>query len=163
MIIANKCVVGIHYTLRNDTGEQLDASQADDPLLYLHGGGNIVAGLEEALEGKQIGDNLRVVVPPEKGYGEKDPKMMGKVPLSSFDGMGEIEPGMKFEAEGPDGYRHVITIDEVHDDEVTINGNHPLAGQTLHFDVTVDSIRAATAEELDHGHVHQHACGHHHG
>ena len=163
MTIADKSVVGISYLLKNDQGEELDGSSDGEPLLYLHGYRNIVQGLEEALAGKNIGDSLNVVVPPEKAYGEKKAEMMGKVPLSAFEGMGEVKPGMRFDAEGPDGHRQMIVIEEVGEEEVTINGNHPLAGETLHFDVTVESIREATAEELDHGHVHKPGgCGHNH-
>lgn len=163
MTISDKSVVGIHYTLKNDKGEQLDGSSEGEPLVYLHGSGNIIPGLEDALQGKSVGDSLNVVVPPEKAYGEKKAEMMGKVPLTAFEGVGEVKPGMRFDAESPDGHRQVIVIEEVGEEEVTINGNHPLAGETLHFDVTVDSIRDATAEELAHGHVHAPGgCGHNH-
>ncbi len=162
-MIKDKLVVGIHYTLKNDSGEELDGSSDGEPLVYLHGCRNIIPGLEEALVGKNIGDSLKVTVPPEKAYGEKKEEMMGKVPLSAFEGMGELKVGMRFDAEGEDGHRQMVVIEEVGEEEITINGNHPLAGETLHFDVTVDSIREATQEELDHGHVHAPGgCGHDH-
>ena len=161
MTIADKSVVSIHYTLKNDKGDQLDGSNEGEPLVYLHGCGNIIPGLEAALLGKNIGDSLTVVVPPEDGYGEKKEEMMGKVPLSAFEGMGELKAGMRFDAEGADGHRQMVVIEEVGEEEVTINGNHPLAGETLHFDVKIDSIREATKEELEHGHVHAPGgCGH---
>lgn len=163
MTIADKSVVGIQYTLKNDNGEELDGSAEGEPLVYLHGCGNIIPGLEDALLGKVIGDSLSVTVPPEKAYGEKREEMMGKVPLSAFEGMGDLKAGMRFDAEGEDGQRQMVVIEEVGEEEVTINGNHPLAGETLHFDVTVASIREATAEELEHGHVHaEGGCGHDH-
>ena len=163
MTIADKSVVGIQYTLKNDSGEELDGSSEGEPLVYLHGCGNIIPGLEDALLGKNIDDKLNVTIEPEKAYGEKKEEMMGKVPLSAFEGMGELKEGMRFDAEGADGHRQMVVIEEVGEEEVTINGNHPLAGETLHFDVTVDSIRQATAEELEHGHVHAPGgCGHDH-
>ncbi len=163
MAIADKSVVGIQYTLKNDSGEELDGSSEGEPLVYLHGCGNIIPGLEDALLGKNIDDKLNVTVAPEKAYGEKKEEMMGKVPLSAFEGMGELKEGMRFDAEGADGHRQMVVIEEVGEEEVTINGNHPLAGETLHFDVTVESIRQATAEELEHGHVHAPGgCGHDH-
>lgn len=155
MAIVEKSVVGINYLLKNDAGEEIDGSEEGEPLLYLHGFNNIVPGLEEALSGKDVGDQISVVVPPEKAYGEKKQEMMGKVPRSAFEGMGELKPGMRFDAEGEEGRRIMVVIEEVGEEEVTINGNHPLAGETLHFDVTVESIREATQEELDHGHVHK--------
>ncbi len=155
MAIVEKSVVGISYLLKNDAGEQIDGSEEGEPLLYLHGFNNIVPGLEEALSGKDVGDQISVVVPPEKAYGEKKQEMMGKVPRSAFEGMGELKPGMRFDAEGEEGRRIMVVVEEVGEEEVTINGNHPLAGETLHFDVTVESIREATQEELDHGHVHK--------
>ncbi|NOX28169.1 MAG: peptidylprolyl isomerase [Gammaproteobacteria bacterium] len=161
MAIADKSVVGIQYTLKNDSGEELDGSSEGEPLVYLHGCGNIIPGLEDALLGKNIDDSLNVTV--EKAYGEKKAEMMGKVPLSAFEGMGELKEGMRFDAEGADGHRQMVVIEEVGEEEITINGNHPLAGETLHFDVTVESIREATAEELEHGHVHAPGgCGHDH-
>ncbi len=163
MTITDKSVVAIHYTLKNDNGEELDGSSDDEPLVYLHSYGNIIPGLEEALAGKTVGDSLNITVPPEKAYGEKKEEMMGKVPLSAFEGMGEIKAGMRFDAEGEDGHRQMIVIEEVGEEEITVNGNHPMAGLTLHFDVTINSIREATEEELEHGHVHAAGgCGHSH-
>ncbi|MBL4851506.1 MAG: peptidylprolyl isomerase [Gammaproteobacteria bacterium] len=163
MTITDKAVVAIHYTLKNDNGDKLDGSSDGEPLVYLHGCGNIIPGLEEALAGKNIGDNVNVTVPPEKAYGEKKEEMMGKVPLSAFEGMGELKSGMRFDAEGEDGHLQMVVIEEVGEKEITVNGNHPMAGMTLHFDVTIDSIRQATEEELSHGHVHTAGgCGHDH-
>ncbi|MBL1433010.1 MAG: peptidylprolyl isomerase [Gammaproteobacteria bacterium] len=163
MTIADKSVVGIQYTLKDDSGKEIDSSSKEEPLVYLHGCGNIIPGLEEALLGKDIDDKVNVTVAPEKGYGEKQEEMMGKVPINAFEGMGELIVGMRFDAEGADGHRQMVVIEEIGEEEVTINGNHPLAGETLHFDVTIESIRAATEEELSHGHVHASGgCGHNH-
>ena len=138
MIIEDKCVVSIHYRLTNDQGEEMDASAGGDPLKYLHGASNIVPGLEKALAGKATGDQVNVVVKPEEAYGDLNPALIQKVPSSAFEGVPEIKPGMRFQAQGPEGQVQMITVVEVSGEEVTINGNHPLAGETLHFDVTVE-------------------------
>jgi FKBP-type peptidyl-prolyl cis-trans isomerase SlyD len=152
--IEDKCVVSIHYTLSNDKGEKMDSSAGGEPLKYLHGARNIVPGLEAALDGKATGDKLKVVVKPEDAYGEINPALIQKVPRSAFEGVAEIKPGMQFQAQGPQGQVQLITVVEVGDDEVTVNGNHPLAGEELHFEVSVEDVRAATDEEIAHGHVH---------
>lgn len=154
MNIEGKCVVSIHYTLTNGAGEQMDSSSGGDPLKYLHGASNIVPGLEAALNGKAAGDNLKVVVKPEDAYGEVNPSLIQKVPRAAFEGVEDIRPGMQFQAQGPDGQVQLITVVEIEGEEVTVNGNHPLAGEELHFDVTVEDVRAATEEEVAHGHVH---------
>ena len=154
MNIADKCVVSIHYTLTNDQGEQMDSSAGGDPLKYLHGAQNIVPGLEAALDGKAAGDQLKVVLKPEDAYGDVNPALIQKVPRQAFEGVSEIKPGMQFQAQGPGGQVQLITVMEVSEEEVTVNGNHPLAGQELHFDVKVEEVRAATDEEIAHGHAH---------
>ena len=153
MQIAENTVVHINYTLTDDAGEVLDSSQGRAPLAYLHGAGNIVAGLEEALSGKQPGDELQVSLPPEKGYGTKDAGLVQDVPRSAFQGVEQIEPGMQFRAESQSGTR-VITVVDVGDEAVKVDANHPLAGKTLNFDVSVVDVRPATTEEVDHGHPH---------
>ena len=154
MNIEGKCVVSIHYTLTNSNGEKLDSSEGRDPLSYLHGASNIVPGLERALDGKAAGDSVKVVVKPEHGYGEVDPALVQKVPRSAFEGVDDIKAGMQFQAQGPDGQVQLIAVTDVTGEEVTVNGNHPLAGEELHFDVTVENVRTATAEEIEHGHAH---------
>jgi FKBP-type peptidyl-prolyl cis-trans isomerase SlyD len=129
----------------------LDTSDGRGPLAYLHGAGNIVPGLEEALDGREQGDAFNVQVAPEKGYGEKDEALQQNVPRSVFPEGQDVEAGMHFHASTPQGPQ-VITVVDVSDDEVTIDANHPLAGKTLDFDVTVVAIRDATAEELSQGH-----------
>lgn len=154
MNIGEKCVVSFHYKLTNSEGEQLDSSDGQEPLKYLHGASNIVPGLEKELEGKKAGDALKVEVQPEEGYGEMNPQLVQKVPHSAFEGAPEIKAGMQFQAQGPDGQAQLITVKEVSDDEVTVDGNHPLSGQVLNFDVTIEDVREASAEELEHGHAH---------
>lgn len=160
MQIADKTVVSIHYTLTNADGETLDSSVGQDPLVYLHGSNNIIAGLEAALLGKSAGDSLQVSVEPGDGYGELRDELVQEVDRSAFQGVDEIDVGMQFMAQTPWG-EQPVTVVEVEGDNITLDGNHPLAGQVLNFDVEVVEIREASAEELDHGHVHG-PGGHHH-
>jgi FKBP-type peptidyl-prolyl cis-trans isomerase SlyD len=158
MQITDKTAVQIHYTLTNDSGEELDSSRGEEPLAYLHGIGNIIPGLEAALLGKQAGDILKVTVAPEDGYGAIDENMVQVVSKRMFDGM-DIEIGMQFHADVSHG-SGIITITEINGDDVTVDGNHPLAGETLIFDVEVVDVRPATADELAHGHIHGAGCHH---
>ena len=160
MQVARDAVVLIHYTLTDDAGEVLDSSAGGEPLAYLHGGGNIVVGLEEALEGKQAGDKFKVAIPAEKAYGTHDASLIQQVPKRAFQGVGEVKAGMRFTAQTEQGPRQVV-VSRVAGDMVTVDGNHPLAGQPLNFDIEVTDVRAATPEELTHGHVHG-PGGHHH-
>ncbi len=153
MQVADNTVVSIHYTLRNAEGETIDSSAGGEPLAYLHGAGNIIPGLENALAGKNVGDQMTVTVPPEEGYGQPNEDLIQEVPRSAFQGVDRIEPGMRFQAESPQGPQ-VVVVTQVGDDTVTIDANHPLAGMTLTFDVEIADVRAATEEELAHGHVH---------
>ncbi|HET9959490.1 MAG TPA: peptidylprolyl isomerase [Polyangiaceae bacterium] len=159
MQIANEKVITIDYTLTDEAGEVLDSSSDDGPLSYLHGFGNIVPGLEAALEGKAKGDSVQVTVAPEEGYGKRDEALVQSLPRNRFPD-GEIEVGMQFHAEAQ-GASRVLTVVAVDEKAVTIDANHPLAGRTLSFDVTVRDVRDATAEELEHGHVHD-GDDHHH-
>ncbi|WP_067812910.1 FKBP-type peptidyl-prolyl cis-trans isomerase [Nocardia inohanensis] len=154
MLIATDKVVSIDYTLTNDDEEVLDTSVGEAPLVYLHGAENIVPGLEQALEGKTTGDELEVVIDPEDGYGEYLAELVSTVDREMFEGVDELEPGMEFHAEAPDGESQIVTVVQVDGDEVTIDANHPLAGQRLHFKVKVVEIRDASEEELAHGHPH---------
>lgn len=153
MEIREKCVVAFHYKLTSSEGEQLDSSEGQDPLKYLHGASNIVPGLEKQLTGKKAGDSLKVEVQPDEGYGEVNPQLVQKVPQSAFEGAQDIKPGMQFQAQGPDGQVQLITVTGVSGEEVTVDGNHPLAGQTLLFDVTIEGVREASEEELEKGHA----------
>ncbi len=161
MHIAEQSVVSIHYTLTNDAGETLDTSDGREPLVYLHGAQNIIPGLENELTGKSVGDSFDVTIQPEEAYGTVNPELVQTVPHSAFEGVEKVEPGMQFQARGDDGETQVITVTEVADSGVTVDGNHPLAGQVLNFSVRVDEIREATEEEIEHGHVHG-PGGHHH-
>lgn len=160
MQIAQDCVALIDYTLTNDAGDVIDSSQGGEPLAYLHGHQNIIPGLEKALAGKTAGDSLKVSIAPAEGYGDKNPSLIEQVPRHMFSGVDNIEVGMQFHAQTGGGMQ-VITVSAVDGDTITVDGNHPLAGETLHFDVTVKEVRAASQEELDHGHVHG-VGGHHH-
>ena len=153
-------VVTLNYTLKNDAGELLDRSERGAPLLYLHGTGGIIPGLEAALTGKVAGDKLSVAVPAKDAYGERDPKLVQSVPRRTFPGTAALKIGMRFQAETGQG-RRAVTVVRVQGDMVTIDGNHPLAGENLNFEVEIEAVREASAEELTHGHVH--GPGGHHG
>lgn len=161
MQIAHHTVVSIHYTLTNEGGEVLDQSSTEAPLAYLHGAGNIISGLEKALDGRGSGERFTVTIAPRDGYGERDESMVQPVPRSAFQGVEEIQPGMQFQAESEEGIQ-LVTVMAVEGDTITLDGNHPMAGVTLIFEVEVGEIRAATAEEIAHGHVHGPGGHHHH-
>lgn len=160
MNIENGKVVSIHYTLTDDTAKVLDTSDGGEPLVYLHGKGNIIPGLEKALNGKVKGDKFTVTLQPEDAYGPRDDNMKQSIPRSQFPKEEKIEVGMSFQADTPQGpmVLHILTVN---DQEVTVDANHPLAGVPLTFVVEVDSVRDASAEEMKHGHAHG-PGGHHH-
>jgi FKBP-type peptidyl-prolyl cis-trans isomerase SlyD len=160
MQIGERTVATFHYTLTNASGQVIDSSADRAPLAYLHGAGNIVPGLEKEMAGRQPGDVFKVVVSPEEGYGMPNPMMIQVVPREAFQGVETLEVGMEFQAQTPQGPMSVA-IAKIDGDEVTVDGNHPLAGQTLHFDIEVTEVRDASLEELTHGHVHG-PGGHHH-
>jgi len=160
MLVSAQKVVFIHYTLTNDDGEVIDSSEGHAPLAYIHGEGNIIPGLENALLGKVAGDRIKVSIPPEAGYGLRDEALIQAVPMEAFHGVDEILPGMQFHTETHDGGQ-LVTVVEVRGETVILDGNHPMSGQTLNFDVEVTEVREATAEEMSHGHVHG-PGGHHH-
>jgi len=160
MQIAQNAVVAFHYTLTDDEGQVIDSSQGRAPLTYLHGTGQIVPGLEKQMEGRVAGDAFNADVAPEEGYGVHRPELVQEVPRAAFQGVDDIQPGMQFQGRGPQGEINV-TVTKVEDDKVYVDGNHPLAGKTLHFAIDVSSVREASAEELSHGHVHGEG-GHHH-
>ncbi len=161
MTIAENKVVTLHYKLTDNEGAIIDQSD-DGSFLYLHGAQNIIPGLENALTGKNAGDEISVSVPPEEGYGERDEARIASVPRDRFPADSEIEPGMQFHAQSPEGEMTVVTVTEVGDDSVTVDSNHPLAGVQLNFEVKIIDIRDATAEELEHGHAHGPEGHHHH-
>ncbi len=153
-IVAQDKVIIIHYTLRNSAGEELDSSSGGDPMPYLHGADNIVPGLERQLEGKAVGEKLTIEVSPEEGYGPVEGE--GPMPVSreNFQPGIELEVGMNFMAEGPGGQPFPLWISQIDGDVVYVDTNHPLAGETLHFDVEIVGVRDALPVELAHGHPH---------
>lgn len=160
MSIETNHVVSIHYTLKGDAGEVIDSSAGGEPLAYLHGHGNLVPGLERELTGKNAGDKLQVKISPADGYGEYDPQLVQRVPRRTLKGVGNVRVGMRLHAQTDHGPKPV-TVTQITGDMVTLDANHPLAGKNLNFDVEIAAVRAATEEELSHGHVHG-AGGHHH-
>lgn len=153
MKVAKDHVVSFDYEVRNSRSELLDSSENAAPMAYLHGYASIVPGLEKALEGRLAGDTLNVVVPPVEAYGLRDERRMGEVSRDIFPAGAEIKPGMRFRAQGAHGTDNVVVV-AVSDDTITVDANHPLAGETLTFNVTIREVRAATGEEIAHGHVH---------
>ncbi|MBB1294793.1 MAG: FKBP-type peptidyl-prolyl cis-trans isomerase SlyD [Pseudoalteromonas rhizosphaerae] len=161
MIVATNKVVKMHYSVMDNDKNSIDNSFDGEPLIFIVGTGYLIQGLEDALQGKKAGDTLSVTVPPEQGYGERHDDLMQAVPKSMFEGM-EIEVGMQFRASTDDGDQSVMIID-IQEEDVIVDGNNPLAGITLNFDVEILEVRDATADELEHGHVHgDGGCGHDH-
>jgi FKBP-type peptidyl-prolyl cis-trans isomerase SlyD len=160
MQVAKDNVVSIEYRLHLGDGKIIDESDPGDPLVYLHGYEEIVPGLEKALEGKKPGESLKVQVSPEEGYGEYDPDGVEEVARDEFPPDMELVAGGVVEAVDEDGEEVEFLVKELRAKTVVVDFNHPLAGKTLHFEVTVREVRAATAEELEHGHAH--APGHEH-
>lgn len=152
MDIAQHKVVTIDYTLTDDSGEVIDSSKGGNPLDYIHGIGALIPGLEQALEGRSAGDHVEVQVQPVDAYGEHDPSLVQVVPRTVFEGE-DLEVGMHYRSTSEQGTR-IITVTRVEGDDVTIDGNHPLAGMTLNFNVDVVNVREASTEEIEHGHVH---------
>jgi len=160
MQVAKNKVVGIDYKLTDGSGKMIDSSANHGPLYYIQGTGSLIPGLEAALEGKGAGENIKVKSDAKDGYGERNDSLCQQVPRSQFESSEALEVGMQFEVETEQG-ELVVMVTAVDGENVTVDGNHPLAGMDLHFDVTVKEVREATAEELAHGHVHgEH--GHHH-
>jgi len=154
MIVANNTVVSLDFTLRDDDGTVIDTSDGTEPLEYLHGHGQIVEGLERALEGRSAGEQFAVVVAPADGYGVVTNEGAIRVPLNELPEGAEPEIGMEIEAVSPGGESATLFVLEVSDDSVLLGADHPLAGVALHFDVRVLNVRAATKDEIDHGHAH---------
>ena len=159
MKASNDMVVTMHYTLTDDSGTVLDSSAGHTPMNYLHGHGNIVPGLEKVLEGAVAGFKTKVTVPAAEGYGEIDPAAVFEAPREHFPDDMDLAPG-RLVSSG-DGHGSPLTVVEVTDSVVVLDGNHPLAGKTLHFEVEILDVRVATREEMTHGHSHS-GDGHHH-
>lgn len=151
--IGSNTVVRLQYEVSNRDGEVLDKSAPGDDLTYLHGANSIIPGLEDALTGKQFGDRVQVTVEPESAYGPYQDELVQEMPLSAFPEPDNVEAGMQFNAQGAQGPLTLLVL-KVTDESAVVDGNHPLAGQSLVFDVTVTEVRDATAEEIEHGHAH---------
>jgi FKBP-type peptidyl-prolyl cis-trans isomerase SlyD len=160
MSISDNDVVSFHYTLKNDSGETLESSHGHEPVVYLHGQGDMIPGLEKAITGKKTGDSFSVTVPPEEAYGPRQEDAIPRVSVKHLHGAKEWKPGMMAIVETDHGPRQVQVV-KVGKCMVDVDVNHPLAGMTLNFDVEITEVRAATEEELQHGHVHG-PGGHHH-
>lgn len=160
MKIEKNRVVQIHYTLKDDQGEILDSSIDHDPLPYIHGVGALIPGLEKELLGKVAGDKFTTIISPADGYGVYDEDQVFQVSADGFEEEDELELGMQVQIDTENGPA-VGTVTEIEGEEVTIDLNHPLAGVSLHFEVEVVEVRAATKQELDHGHVHSGGAHHH--
>lgn len=161
MKVAKDTIVTIDYTLTSDDGDVIDSSEGGEPLAYLHGAGAIVPGLESALEGRSEGEALSVKVTPEEGYGERDPELVHRATRAQFQGIDELEVGMRFQARAGEETT-VVTVVAVEGDDVTLDANHPLAGVPLNFEIKIVGVRAATAVEIAHGHPHGADGNHHH-
>lgn len=159
MKIAKDLVASFDYVLTDAEGTVMDSSEGYGPLAYLHGHDNLIPGLESELEGKQVGDSFKVTVAPEEAYGVRDESLLIEVERSNFEHIEDLEVGMELNMENEEG-EHTLVVSEIKDDVVVLDGNHPLAGMTLTFDVKVTEVREASAEELEHGHPHhEHGCG----
>ena len=165
MQIAKDTVVSFNYRLQDGEGQLLDESPEDQPLVYLHGHGGLIPGMENALDGREAGDSFSCEIPPEEGYGQHDPGLDLEIPLDQFSAEDQphLQPGVRFQGPHPaqPDQPVIYQVHERNDDSVRVSGNHPLAGVTLHFEVSITEVRAATAEEIEHGHVHG-PGGHHH-
>ena len=153
MNAAKETVVSFHYTLKNKEGETIDSSENQDPLAYLHGANNIIPGLEREIDGKSAGDQFEVKVEPKDAYGDRNDQLVRAIPLSQFENLDQIKPGVQLQINSPQGAQRAIVL-KVEPENVLIDLNHPLAGETLHFEVKIEDVREATKEEVEHGHVH---------
>ena len=154
MRISEQKVVTMNYEVADDQGQLIDRSEEGGPLAYIHGNGQLIPGLETALEGRGKGDKVAVDVPPEQGYGERDEEGVQTVARNQFDDSVEIEVGMQFEAQDDDEGHQIVTVAAVDGENITLDTNHPLAGKNLRFKVEILDVRDASTEELSHGHVH---------
>lgn len=155
-------VVSLSYVLKDDGGEELDRADGTEPFTYIHGIGQIVPGLESALEGLAPGAKKSVKVPPKEGYGEVNASLKMSIDRDRFPKGADIKEGMQFQADVGNGQHVVFTVQSISGKNINVDGNHPLAGKTLHFEVEVIELRDATSEEMAHGHVHGPGGHHHH-
>ena len=161
MKVENKKIVAIEYTLKNDSGEVLDSNKGEDLLYFIQGEGNIVPGLEKQMAGKTTGDKFDALVKAADGYGEYDDEKIRRIPRSQMKNLRNLKEGMSIQMRGPEGVE-MLTVTKVSEEEVVADGNHPLAGQNLHFQIRIGEIRDATKDELAHGHAHGPGGHHHH-
>ncbi|PQO47059.1 peptidylprolyl isomerase [Blastopirellula marina] len=162
MKVAKNTVVSIAYTLKDEDGNVLDTADAAEPLAYLHGFGNLIAGMEKALDDRDAGETFEVVIPPEEAYGAFDDDLVWEIDKDQFsEDLGDIEVGSQFVLETEDD-QVLVTVAEIKEDFVIVDGNHELADETLYFNITVLDVREATAEELEHGHAHGPGSAHDH-
>jgi FKBP-type peptidyl-prolyl cis-trans isomerase SlyD len=159
--VVNDRVVEIHYSLKLENGEVIDSTDGFSPLAYIQGKKNIIQGLEKNLLGKSLGDSFSITVSPEEGYGIKNPELIQIVSIDNFKSPEDLKIGMQFKVPNSEGHAMIVEIKEINNDQVTLDGNHPLAGMNLYFDIKIESIREASEEELVHGHLHKGAgcCG----
>ena len=161
MKISKNKVVGINYTLKDNDSNILDSSEGQEPLVYIHGHGNLIPGLENALNGKETGDKIQANIKPEDAYGIKDDNLIETVSLKQFDNPDDVKEGIQFQIQTDDGVK-IATVTKVSGDDVSIDLNHPLADVELNFDVEIMSVKEASEEEISHGHVHGEDGHHHH-
>lgn len=162
MIIQKNCVVAFDYTLTDNEGTVIDTSLNREPLVYLHGVKAIIPGMEKALDGRSAGDKFKTTLAPEDAYGQRDEALMHRIPHAELKHIEGLQEGSQIQAESEGGGRTIYSVILIKDGEVTLDGNHPLAGITLNFDMDVKSVRAASDEEIEHGHVHGPGGHHHH-
>ena len=150
LTITENKVVTFEYTLKNESGEIIDSSINNTPITYIHGSGNIIPGLEDELEGKKVGDKFHASINPEDGYGVRHDDLIQKIDKERLSHLPNIEIGMQLQAYDEDGMQ-ILTVVDISDSDVTLDGNHPLAGERLHFDVEITDMREATEEEIEFG------------
>ncbi|MFP6775854.1 MAG: peptidylprolyl isomerase [PS1 clade bacterium] len=160
MTIKKDKVVEMHYTLKSDSGEVIDTSKGNDPMPFIQGHGNIIPGLERALEGMNVGESCDVSVNPEDAYGAHHPEAIQDIPMEAMKSIENLELGMELQSKDDQGNVFIVRVKEIKEDLVTVDANHPLAGQTLHFNVSIENVREASKDELNHGHVHTSSCSH---
>jgi len=150
----------MHYTLKNDSGNVIDSSKEKEPMPFIQGFGNIILGLESALEGMKTGDSCEVSVKPEDAYGVHHPEAIQDIPMKDLQGIDSLMVGMELQSQDEQGNPFIVRVKTINKETVTVDANHPLAGETLHFSVSIESIREASKDELAHGHVHSSSCSH---
>ncbi|MEO1939464.1 peptidylprolyl isomerase [Candidatus Thioglobus sp.] len=160
MTVKKDKVVEMHYTLKNDKGDVIDSSKDKEPMPFIQGHGNIIPGLESALEGMKIGESCDVSVNPEEGYGVHHPEAIQEIPMEALKDIDNLKVGMELQSQDEKGNPFIVRVKEINKDTVTVDANHPLAGETLHFSVSIENVRGASKEELEHGHVHSGSCSH---